>query len=110
MVKRSFVLLVVVALALASCASTAKGRYYENLDMYTFVMKQFRATYDASTVMEQEEMDRDVLPLLDAWAKARQVWKDSMTDTNKERAAMLAWSQARQALITYGVVTIEEVQ
>lgn len=78
--------------------------------MYTFVMKEFRVTYDASTVMEQEEMDRDVLPLLDVWAKARLVWKDSMTDANKERAAMLAWSQARQALITYGVVTIEEVQ
>jgi len=78
--------------------------------MYTFVMKEFRTQYDASTVVEQQQMDKDVLPLLDAWAKARQVWKLSMDDASKERAAMLAWSQARVALITYGIVTMEEVQ
>ena len=103
-------ILVVLALTISSCASTSKGRYYQNLDMYTFVMKEFRTQYAASTAIEQEEMDLDILPLLDAWAKARHVWKLSMNDATKEQAAMAAWSEARTALITYGIVTIEEVQ
>ena len=103
--------LVFMALALiVACASTPQGRYYENLDMYDFVMTKFRATYEASTVAEQQTMDKEVLPLLNAWAKARKVWKLSMNDATKEEATMLAWAEAKAALITYGIVTVKELQ
>jgi hypothetical protein len=103
-------LAVVLLLFVISCAGTPKGRYYENLDMYDFVMTKFRTTYEASPVAEQHQMDREVMPLLQAWSNARDIWADSMNDATRERAVMLAWSQARQALVTYGIVTIEEVQ
>ena len=109
MAKRMALVLLVLAFAV-SCASTPKARYYENLDMYDFVMTQFRTTYDTATVVQQQKMDKEVLPLLKAWKDARLVWKSSMNDATKERAAMLAWSQAKYALLTYGVVTEEEVQ
>lgn len=103
--------LVLMALALIiACASTPQGRYYENLDMYDFVMTKFRTTYDASPVAEQHQMDKEVLPLLNAWKSARQVWKLSLNDATKEQATMLAWAEAKAALITYGIVTVKELQ
>ena len=109
LVKQSLLYLALLVLVL-SCASTAKGRYYENLDMYTFVMREFRTQYNTSTVAEQQQMDREVLPLLDAWAKARQAWKLSMNDATKEQAAMLAYSEAKAALITLGIITVQQFE
>lgn len=109
-VARNLLILLALAALIISCATSPKARYYENLDMYDFVMTKFRAEYEASTALEQQTMDRQVLPLLDAWKSARLVWKDSMNDATKERAAMLAWSKARTALITFGIVTVEEVK
>lgn len=110
--KKLLVLIALVALVI-SCASTPKGRYYENLDMYDFVMTQFKAKYEASTVAEQHQMDAQVLPLLKAWKDARLVWKASMDDATKESAAMLAYTEAKAALIQFGIVTVgqfEEVE
>lgn len=112
-VARGFALLLVVILALfalSSCASSPKARYYENLDMYTFVMDQFRVSYDASTPEEQAKMDKDVLPLLDKWWDATQAWKAALNDPTKERAAMLAWASAKSILLEFGVIKAEEVQ
>jgi flagellar biosynthesis regulator FlaF len=110
--KRLFVILAVMitSLALLSCATTAKGRYYENLDMYDFVMTKFIAEYEASTVTEQHQMDKEVLPLLNAWKSARLLWKASIEDAGKEQAAMLAYAEAKAALIQFGIVTVKELE
>jgi len=107
--RNLLILLALVALVI-SCASTPKGRYYENLDMYDFVMTKFRTEYEASTVAEQQQMDRQVLPLLNAWKSARLLWKADHNDAGKEQAAMMAWSEARTALITFGIVTVQELE
>ena len=112
MARRLFVILTVmiVSLALLSCASTPKARYYENLDMYDFVMTKFRTEYEAAPVAEQHQMDREVLPLLNAWKSARLLWKADYNDAGKEQAAMLAWSEAKAALIQFGIVTVKELE
>jgi len=111
-VKRLSLILLAVALTLIliSCASTPKARYYENLDMYDFVMTKFRTEYEASTEAEQHTMDRQVLPLLNAWKSARLLWKADYNDAGKEQAAMAAYTEARTALITFGIVTIQELE
>lgn len=108
--KRSILLLAVLVLTIVSCASTPKGRYYENLDMYDFVMTEFRAHYETAPIAEQHQMDKQVLPLLNAWKSARLIWKADYNDAGKEQAAMLAYSQAKAAVIHFGIITVQEFQ
>ena len=107
--RRSLLCLALLILAI-SCASTPKARYYENMDMYDFVMTKVRATYETSTTAEQEEMKRDLLPVLKTWSNANKVWKASLNDASKEQAVMLAWSEAKAALLRFGIVKLEEVE
>lgn len=103
--------LVLIALALVvACASTPKGRYYQNLDMYVFVMDQVKTTYEAAPALEQQQMDRELLPLLKTWSTARKAWKLSLNDSTKEQAAMLAWSEAKAALLNFGIVTVKQLE
>lgn len=78
--------------------------------MYDFVMTKFIAEYEASTVTEQHQMDKEVLPLLNAWKSARLLWKASIEDAGKEQAAMLAYAEAKAALIQFGIVTVKELE
>lgn len=107
--RNLFMVLIALALVIA-CASTPKGRYYQNLDMYVFVMDQVKATYKAAPVAEQAQMDRELLPLLKGWSSARKAWKLSLNDATKEQAAMLAWSEARSALLNFGIVTVKQLE
>lgn len=104
------VLLLALTALVAACASTPKARYYQNLDMYTFVGTEVQKTYAASTPEERAVLDRDLLPLLSAWGNARRAWKLSLTDSTKEQAAMLAWSQVRSALITLGIFAVGDLE
>lgn len=109
--RLSLILLaLILTLALISCASTPKARYYENLDMYDFVMTKFKAEYETSSTAEQHQMDRQVLPLLNAWKSARLIWKADYNDAGKEQATMAAYAEARRALIQFGIVTIQELE
>ena len=107
--RNLLILLALVALVI-SCATSPKARYYENLDMYDFVMTKFRTEYEASTAAEQASMDRQVLPLLNTWKTARLLWKASIEDAGKEQAAMLAYAEAKAALIQFGIVTVAELE
>ena len=78
--------------------------------MYDFVMTKFETEYETSTVAEQHQMDREVLPLLNAWKSARLLWKADYNDAGKEQAALLAYGEAKAALIQFGIVTVQELQ
>ena len=78
--------------------------------MYDFVMTKFKAEYEASTLAEQHQMDRQVLPLLNAWKSAGLLWKADYNDAGKEQAALLAFAEAKAALIQFGIVTVQELE
>lgn len=106
-VARRLVFLAVALALIVACGTTPKARYYQNLDMYNFTMTEVRNTYAVSTEAERAKMDRELLPALNAWSKARLVWKASLNDATKEQAAMMAWAQAKTMLLRFGIIELQ---